>query len=72
MQVWNWARIIGNTITTFALSAIAVNLAGAPQEIAIAFYTAGMTALLAFGKELQDEGKDECAPPSTLSQVLLF
>jgi len=72
MHAWNWARITGNTIAVFATAAIAINLAGAPQAILAAFYAAGMTALLAFAKELQEEGKQDDECPSGLAGLLLF
>lgn len=76
MQAWNWARILGNTIAAFATAAVAINIAGVPQEINVAFYAAAMTAMLAFAKELQAEGMTEeekrlaCKP--ALAQVLIF
>lgn len=46
---------MGNVVTAFAVTAIGINLAGAPNEIVAAFYVAIMTGMLALGKELQDE-----------------
>lgn len=68
-ECWNWARILGNTISAFAVSAIAINLAGAPEALVSAFYVAVITGLMAFAKELQEEGKET---PSKISNLLLF
>ncbi len=72
MNELNIARIIGNTVVAFATTAIAINIAGEPTLIAAAFYSAFMVALLAFGKEMQDEGKNECGPEGKLNKLLLF
>jgi len=70
----NWAKIVGNTISAFALTAIGINLAGAPDAVVGAFYVAIMTGLLAFAKEMQDEGRKEEEPfcESSLNKVLLL
>ena len=73
LKAWNWARILGNTLTTFALSAMGIKLAGLDSTALVAaFYIAGMTALLAFGKELQQEGENADNQTSPLKHVLLF
>jgi len=69
------SRILGNTLAAFATVAIAINVAGTPQELKIAFYAAFMTAMLAFAKELQLEGQtpeQQNTCPTTLTKVLLF
>ena len=57
-MVLNWGKIVGNTIVVFCTAAVAINLAGAPIEIIAAFYAAAITAMLALGKELQDESNE--------------
>ena len=72
MEPLNWAKILGNTISAFAIVAISINIAGAPNELIAAFYAAGITALLAFAKELQECGKTEEEMPSKIAPLLLF
>lgn len=66
-----WARIIGNTIAAFCTVAIAININGTPDALAAAFYAAGITALLAFAKEMQQQGQEE-GGKTKLASLLLF
>lgn len=69
----NYAKILGNTIAAFSAAAIGINLAGAHDAIIAAFYVAGITALLALAKELQEEGLEEDAKcKASLTPLLLF
>ena len=67
-----YARIIGNTLMAFAITAISINITGEPSAMIAAFYVAFITAVIAFAKEMQNEGKDECEPPSKLGNLLVF